>query len=171
MTTIRTAPVATVAALALGLLLSGVEPALAQEKGCNQGRVAAIAESFAAEAAKLDKAAKNLPPDITFSQQRAQYQLEEDIRMLKNTSSYLAKQLRAGKGREETRPAFKRLEGLVSSAEENARKTLVQESFMDQIFDAGAVLLQLRPYYREEAAKPKEAEPTEAEPEAGGPDA
>ena len=49
----------------------------------------------------------------------------------------------------ETRPIFKRMETLRADAEENARKTVVTEHLLDQILEAGGVLLQLQPYYRE----------------------
>ncbi|MEN8182370.1 MAG: hypothetical protein ABFS46_07525, partial [Myxococcota bacterium] len=94
------------------------------------------------------------PPDISFSQQRAQYTLQEDIRLLKNTSRHLANQLKAGKSREETRPIFQRMEQLRASAEENARRTLIPEQLMDQILAVGGQLLQLQPYYREEEPAP-----------------
>lgn len=117
--------------------------------GWNQGRVTAIAEALAEEMAKLDLAAAQVPPDISFSQQRAQYTLQEDIRLLKNSSRHLAKQLKAGKGREQTRPIFKKMEQLRASAEENARRTLIPEPLMDQIMAVGGQLLQLQPYYRD----------------------
>ena len=141
---------ALVLAMGGGALAEEAQPSETEEGGWNQGRVAAIAEEFAAEMVKLRSEAKRVPPDISFSQQRAQYQMQEDIRLLKNTSGHLASQLRAGKSREETRPVYNRLETLVKSAEENARKTLVPGMFMDQILAAGGVLLQLRPYYRDE---------------------
>jgi hypothetical protein len=139
-------------------ILAGSAPVLAQMQppasktepgGWNQGRVTAIAEKLAAEFAELQIQASQHPPDISFSQQRAQYELEEDIRLLKNTSQHLATQLKAGKNREETRPIFKRMETLRADAEENARKTVVTEHLLDQILEAGGVLLQLQPYYRE----------------------
>lgn len=140
-------------ALAFGLLLPAA--AVAQDPqpssgGWNQGRVTAIAEALADEFAKLDLAAARVPPDISFSQQRAQYTLQEDLRLLKNSSRHLAKQLKAGKGREETRPIFLRMEQLRASAEENARRTLIPEPLMDQILAVGGKLLQLQPYYRDE---------------------
>jgi hypothetical protein len=144
------------ACLGAGWLLAGTALAQAQPPasktepgGWNQGRVAAIAEKLAAEFEELQTQAMQHPPDISFSQQRAQYELEEDIRLLKSTSQHLATQLKAGKGREETRPIFKRMETLRADAEENARKTVVTESLLDQILEAGGVLLQLQPYYRE----------------------
>lgn len=138
-------------------ILLGSAPALAQTQppsktepgGWNQGRVTAIAEKLAAELKELQLQASQHPPDISFSQQRAQYELEEDIRLLKNTSQHLAAQLKAGKGREETLPIFRRMETLRADAEENARKTVVTEHLLDQILEAGGVLLQLQPYYRE----------------------
>jgi hypothetical protein len=139
-------------------ILAGSAPVLAQTQpppsktepgGWNQGRVAAIAEKLAAEFAELQMQASQHPPDISFSQQRAQYELEEDIRLLKNTSRHLATELKAGKGREETLPIFKRMKTLRADAEENARKTVVTEHILDQILEAGGVLLQLQPYYRE----------------------
>ena len=146
------------ASIGVAWILAGSAPAIAQTQpppsktepgGWNQGRVAAIAEKLAAELAELQIQAAQHPPDISYSQQRAQYELEEDIRLLQNTSEHLAQQLKAGKGREETRPIFKRLETLRADAEENARKTVVTERILDQILEAGGVLLQLQPYYRE----------------------
>jgi hypothetical protein len=137
--------------LVLGLTLGLGQLAAAQQKeaGWNQGRVTAIAEALAEEVSKLDMAAARVPPDISYSQQRAQYTLQEDIRLLKNSSRHLANQLKAGKAREETRPIFNRMEQLRGSAEENARRTLIPEQMMDQILNVGGQLLQLQPYYRE----------------------
>jgi hypothetical protein len=122
-----------------------------QPGGWNQGRVTAIAEAFADEVEELRREAKKIPDDISFSQQRAQYSMREDIRLLENSSRRLANQLKAGKGREETLPIFKRMEQLRADAEENARWTDLPEPFIAQIFDTGDHLLQLQPYYREEA--------------------
>jgi hypothetical protein len=143
-------------ALVLGLTVGLGQVAAAQPKevGWNQGRVTAIAEALADELAKLDLAAANVPPDISFSQQRAQYTLQEDIRLLKNSSRHLAKQLKAGKSREETRPIYNRMQQIRGSAEENARRTLIPESLMDQILAVGGQILQLQPYYREPDPEP-----------------
>ena len=145
-------------ALVLGLTLGLAPLATAQPKevGWNQGRVTAIAEALADEMAKLDLAAAKVPPDISFSQQRSQYTLQEDIRLLKNSSRHLATQLKAGKGREETRPIYDRMQQIRASAEENARRTLIPEQLMDQILAVGGQILQLQPYYREPASEPEQ---------------
>lgn len=146
---------ARLAAGVAGIALLAPASALAESKGgWNQGRVTAIAEALAEEMAGLHIEAGKVPPDISFSQQRAQYTLQEDIRLLKNTSRHLANQLKAGKSREETRPIFQRMEQLRASAEENARRTLIPEQLMDQILAVGGQLLQLQPYYREEEPAP-----------------
>ncbi len=138
-------------ALVLGWTLGIAQLAAAQETepGWNQGRVTAIAEALAEEVTKLNIAVTKVPPDISFSQQRAQYTLQEDIRLLKNSSRHLANQLKAGKTREETRPVYNRMQQIRSSAEENARRTLIPEQLMDQILAVGGQILQLQPYYRE----------------------
>ena len=143
-------------ALVLGLTLGlgQLAGAQAKEVGWNQGRATAIAEALADELAKLDLAAAKVPPDISMSQQRAQYTLQEDIRLLKNSSRFLAKQLKAGKTREETRPIYDRMQQIRGSAEENARRTLIPESLMDQILAVGGQILQLQPYYREPDPEP-----------------
>jgi hypothetical protein len=133
----------------LALVLPQLAAAQERDRGWNQGRVTAIAEALAEEMAKLDIAAAQVPPDISFSQQRAQYTLQEDIRLLKNSSRHLAGQLKAGRTREETRPIFNRMQQIRASAEENARRTLIPESLMDQILAVGGQMLQLQPYYRE----------------------
>jgi hypothetical protein len=120
---------ALVLGLTLGLgQLAGAQP---KEVGWNQGRATAIAEALG-----------------------AQYTLQEDIRLLKNSSRFLAKQLKAGKTREETRPIYDRMQQIRGSAEENARRTLIPESLMDQILAVGGQILQLQPYYREPDPEP-----------------
>jgi hypothetical protein len=144
-------------AAALGLILCvAAGPGFADSHeggdgaGWNQGRVTAIAEALADEFAKLKDLVDRVPPDISFSQQRAQYELQETLRLLENTSAHLARELKAGKGREATRPTFRRVEQLRADAEEEARRTLIPEEVMDQVFATGGQLLQLQPYYRKE---------------------
>jgi hypothetical protein len=153
-------------ALVLGWTLGLAQLAAAQQGdgGWNQGRVTAIAEALADEMGKLDLAAAKVPPDISYSQQRAQYTLQEDIRLLKNSSRHLANQLKSGKSREETRPIVNRMQQIRASAEENARRTLIPEQLMDQILAVGGQLLQLQPYYREPEPKPKSEPEPEPEP-------
>ena len=66
----RTAHALLRGALVVGLALVLPQLAAAQEsdRGWNQGRVTAIAEALADEMAKLNVAATQVPPDISFSQ-------------------------------------------------------------------------------------------------------
>jgi hypothetical protein len=151
MTRTRSARSAITIIISLGLWL-GANAALAQNSW-NQARVTGIAEQLAERVQELKLALDREPPDLSFSQRRAQYELREDLRLLRNSTQHLASELKAGKGREETRPVFRRIQNVRRDAEENARKTLIPGELMDKILETGAVLLQIEPYYREEATE------------------
>lgn len=108
-----------------------------------------LAEAVATASLEVDKQ-KGSRVDVT--KERAYYEFREDIRLAKNTARHLAKELQAGKGREETYPTFKRLKMLRNDAAENARRADMPESTLATITAAGELLNRLRPYYEEEPA-------------------
>lgn len=140
------------AALALSLSLMPLGAAAELPKW-DQARVSAIAkelsEAIAKAALEVDKQ-KGSRVDV--GKERAFYEFREDMRLAKNTSRHLAKELEGGHGREETYPTFKRMKTLRNDAVENARRADMPDSTVAAITAAGELLNRLHPYYEEEPA-------------------
>jgi hypothetical protein len=137
-------------ALALALALAPLAAA-AELPRWDQPRVTAIAVELSEAVAKATlEVDKQKGGRVDVSKERAFYEFREDMRLARNTSRHLAKELQDGKGREETYPTFKRLKTLRNDAAENARRADMPDSTMAAITAAGGLLNRLRPYYEEE---------------------
>ena len=138
-------------ALALAAV-SGV--ARAELAKWDQKRVSAIATELADA---VNKAAievdKGKGSRVDVAKERAFYEFQEDMRLAKNTSRHLAKELNEGKGREETYPTYKRLKTLRNDAAESARRAVTPDSTIEAITAAGELMNRLRPYYEEEGPR------------------
>lgn len=123
--------------------------ALAELAKWDQARVAQIAEEFAAAMKELRREIRAAPPNTDPTRQRARYEAIEDVRIMTNSSAHLASQLKAGKGREETFPTWRRLDLLRRDFEESARKSMIPDPIMEKILKAGELLIRLTPYFQE----------------------
>ena len=122
----------------------------------DQTRVTAIAAELAEAVSKASlEVDKQKGSRVDVGKERAYYESREDMRLAKNTSRHLAKELEGGHNREETYPTFKRLKTLRNDAAENARRADMPDSTVATISAAGELLLRLRPYYEEEPAPKK----------------
>ena len=119
----------------------------------DQARVTAIATELAEAVAKASlEVDKQKGSRVDIGQERAYYEFREDMRLARNTSRHLARELQGGQGREETYPTFKRLKTLRNDAAENARRADMPEATLATITAAGELLNRIRPYYEEEPA-------------------
>jgi predicted membrane metal-binding protein len=144
------------AALAGVLLASALATGSAAELAqWDQKRVTAIAGELAAA---VNKAAvevdKSKGSRVDVGKERTFYELREDIRLAKNTARHLAKELEAGKGRDETYPTFRRLSTLRNDAAESARRAVMPDTTVGALTAAGELMLRLRPYYEAEPTAP-----------------
>ena len=139
-------------AWAFSLLLAPVAVSAELPKW-DQARVTAIAvelsEAVAKAALEVDKQKGGR---VEIGQERAFYEFREDMRLARNSSRHLAKELQNGKGREETYPTFRRLKTLRNDAAENARRADMPESTLAVITAAGELMSRLRPYYEDPEA-------------------
>ena len=145
------AALAVAGALALAAVAGAARAELAK---WDQKRVSAIATELADA---VNKAAievdKGKGSRVDIGKERAFYEFAEDMRLAKNTSRHLAKELADGKGREETYPTYRRLKTLRNDAAENARRADMPDSAIATITAAGELMNRLRPYYEEEPAR------------------
>jgi hypothetical protein len=80
-------------------------------------------------------------------QGRAHHQMRDDLRMIRNETAHLARELEAGKGREETLSSFRRIGMLVRDAQRLAPRLFIQEPVQQRIDTARKHWDQLQPYY------------------------
>ncbi len=95
-----------------GALATGVPPPPdVQPAKWNQERVTAIAVELASAVDGLREAVRASPVGRTLGsgQENAMLRLTDRLRLLKNESRHLANELKAGSGREETRPVYERV--------------------------------------------------------------
>ncbi len=131
-----------------GLASGAPAPADIKPAKWNQERVTTIAADLADAVADLRDVVRDDPAsNIGSGQSNARHRLLYSLRLLKNESAYLAKELKAGSGRSETLPTYERLGTLSRDAREEARKIFLHEAIMGRITRAGDLWRQLSPYY------------------------
>jgi hypothetical protein len=144
----RRAALGLVGALAVAAVSVGAAAELAK---WDQKRVTAIATELADAVSKAAlEVEKGKGSRVDIGKERAFYEFVEDMRLAKNTSRHLAKELQDGKARDETYPTYRRLKTLRNDAAESARRAVTPDSTIDAITAAGELMNRLRPYYEEE---------------------
>lgn len=137
----------------IGLVLAvGLIPlvAAAELAKWDQARVTKYATELSTSCDELSEAVRKERAGVNISQQNAQHQAQEAVKVLCKTSRQLMVNLEAGQGRDETMGIYMKLPTQRRDAEEAGRRALITESAMDKIFAVGGPLMRLRPYYEEE---------------------
>jgi hypothetical protein len=147
--------------LLLTVVLLGPSAALAgaaEPAVWNQERVSALATELAIAVKGVRKSARqHLPlPTHIASGGAARYRLLNVLRAFERQTAFLAAELQAGRGRDETQPVFEWIERLRRRAEEDMRRLDVPNPARDQIAAARIVLQQLNTYYASEGVPPPE---------------
>lgn len=126
------------------------EPAAAttRQLDWDQARVATLARELANATVGIRQALRNEPAaHIVSGESRARMRLADLLRRLVRESAYLAEQLEAGKGHDETVPVFENLLLIVRDARVQARRIFLQGQTLQRIGVARAALEQLDPFY------------------------
>ena len=116
----------------------------------DQARVTGYATELVGAVDRLKRSLSTEPAILSQIQQRAHYELVEDVRLLRNTSAHLEHSLKSGSGRDRTLPIYRRIDSLRRDAEENARRALIPSDTMDSLWSVGAKLFKLTRYYTPE---------------------
>ncbi len=98
----------------------GATSAMDEEDPWQQEKAAKLARKLADQTNDIRMTIKKATPGSMGIMRRKRFRLEEDIRLLRNTSKHLANQLEAGKGREETLPSARRLGMFIRDARVDA---------------------------------------------------
>ena len=94
--------------------------AMDEEDPWQQEKAAKLARTLADQTNDIRLTIKKATPGSMGIMRRKRFALEEDIRLIRNTSKHLANQLEAGKGRDETLPSARRLGMFIRDARVDA---------------------------------------------------
>ncbi|HBZ70990.1 MAG TPA: hypothetical protein DEP35_15165 [Deltaproteobacteria bacterium] len=136
------------AAAALGF---GATAAKADLAKWDQKRVASIAQQLAAAVGDLRETVRKQPEMPNAPKRKVRYQALDDLRTLKQVCDNLARDLRAGKNREQSEPTYQRIQTIRRDLEENGRRADIKLDTLNSYAKVADLNRQLRPYYEEEA--------------------
>ncbi|MEE2703329.1 MAG: hypothetical protein VX614_04840 [Myxococcota bacterium] len=109
---------------ALALLIVWAGQSSAQEDAIHdhwdQARATQLAEQISKQVGLVRVTLKKAAPGTAGRTRKQQYRLEEDLRLIRNSSRHLAKQLESGKSRDETLPTARRVGMFVRDARVSA---------------------------------------------------
>jgi hypothetical protein len=142
------------AALAVALA-STAAPASAELATWNQDRVTKYAGELTTAADDLELSMKKIGIQ-NIANANAVYKVQDTVDLLHTAARGLHGALKAGKGREETMPRFKRVETLRRDAELEGRRADIPEQVFEKVFSVGSALQRLRPYYIDEEEEKRE---------------
>ena len=131
--------------------VSGATGASAQPAKWDQKRVTSIAQQLAVAVGQLYDNIVKLPSNANTPQRKVRFQALDDLRTLKQVSGSLARNLKAGKSREETYPTYQRIQTIRRDLEEHGRKADVKLDTLNSFAKVADLNRQLGPYYEEEA--------------------
>jgi hypothetical protein len=136
------------AAFAVGFATTGAkgEPAKWDQK-----RVTSIAQQLAVAVGELRETIRKQPPVTNPPQRKVRYQALDDLATLKQVCDSFARNLKAGKSREETYPTFRRIQTIQRDLEGHGRKADIKMDTLNSYAKAADLMRQLTPYYEEEA--------------------
>ena len=143
----------------VAVLALGATSTQAQTAKWDQKKVAALAEQLAKSVADLREQVRKQPPVDAGPQRKARFEVLQDLKMINSTAKQLAADLGKGEGREETQPAYDRLQMLRRDAQEHAKSADVKEPVLSKVVATKDLLAQIAPYY-ENADMPAPAPPT-----------
>jgi uncharacterized membrane protein YccC len=144
--------------LVLALGLGGAARAL-DEVPWDQARATELATKLAAAVDELYRAARVEQLDADPSKSAENYTFLEDMKMLRRTSSSLARYLEKGSSKEQTSAIFDRLLSLVRQARESRRYADMLKGAQPQIDAARALADELARFY----GTPPTPDPTPAD--------
>jgi hypothetical protein len=136
------------AALAVGF---GATDARAESAKWDQKRVTSIAQQLAVAVGQLYDNVIKLPASPNTPQRKVRYQAIDDLRTLKQVTGSFARNLQAGKDREETYPTYRRIQTIRRDLEEHGRKADVKLDTLNAYAKVADLNRRLGPYYEEEA--------------------
>lgn len=135
------------AALAVGF---GTTGAKAEPATWDQKRVTSIAQQLAVAVGELRETVRKQPAITNSPQRKVRYQAIDDLRTMKQVCDNLARDLKAGKGRDETYPTYQRIQTIRRDLDEHGRKADVKMDTLNSYAKTSDLLRQIAPYYEDE---------------------
>ncbi len=117
-------------------------------KEWNQEAVAAVAAELAAEVNTLRDEVRKMPdPGVQTMQSNARMRFRDNIRRIQQTAASLSREVAGGRGHDETKDRYYRLDSLVKSAAEDGRRMDFPKPVLEQIEVVVGLLDQLDAFY------------------------
>ena len=129
----------------------GATGAKAEIAKWDQKRVTSIAQQLAVAVGELRESVRKQPEVPNSPQRKVRYQALDDLRTLKQVCDNLARDLKAGRGREETYPTYQRLQTIRRDLDGHGRKADVKLDTLNSYAKVADLLRRIGPYYEEEA--------------------
>ncbi len=135
-------------AAVIGCVFIATAGAQAEPTEWNQERVATTAEELAVSIEDIRSSLRNEPTQsIASMQSKARHRLYDNLRLIKNESKHLAREVRDGRSADETLPVYERLQDLVKRAQADGRTVHVTEGTQAKIDAASTRLDELAELY------------------------
>jgi hypothetical protein len=139
--------------VALALLVAlPVAAEQVEGKAWDQAAVTTLAQELVGAAGDLRDSVRRQPDLQSNSIRRARSQVLDDLRVAQNSIRSIARQLENGNDRLATYPTFRRIQTLRRDIARNAQRAALTEPTPGKLEAARKVLVQLEPFYAEEAA-------------------
>ncbi len=142
-------------------VVCGATGAKAELAKWDQKRAASIAQQLASAVGELRENIRKQPPVANSPQRKVRYQALDDLRTLKQVCDNLARDLKAGKGRDETYPIYQRIQTIRRDLEEHGRKADVKLDTLNSYAKVADLLRQIGPYYEDAKAVEGGSAPSE----------
>ena len=136
------------AAVAVGFSTTSVK---AEPAKWDQKRVTSIAQQLAVAVGELRESVRKQPEFANSPHAKSRDQALDDLRTLKQVCDNLARDLKGGKGVEETYPIFQRIQTLRRDLDGHGRKADIKLDALNSYAKVADLLRQIGPYYEEEA--------------------
>ena len=130
----------------IALVLVGA-PTVAATDPWDQQSVTQLAAAFETKAKRARDASRSAPAVVQHANPDAELRFLDDIRLIEFEAAHLHNELRAGKGRAETRPVHARLSELVARVRKDEQGITVSMAVSRALASAQKALSALAPYY------------------------
>jgi len=115
------------------ILLGEASSVAAEDDPWDSKRAAAVTRKLAHQISEIRGDLEKTPPGAPGTTRKKRLELEAGLRLARNSTGHLAKQLEAGKGREETLPIAHQIQNIIRETRKDSRQAVASESIWRKI--------------------------------------
>jgi len=129
------------------MVLAGTSTAMAEDIKWDQARAAKLARQLTNEIEEIRRQMSTQPEGAGGITRSRRFRLQDDLRMLRHSTQFLARKLEAGGDREETRPTARRVGSFLRDARANAAGAVATAPMREKIDAANVTIAALAALY------------------------